>query len=181
VKRTNFFALSAVALRAAGIQVVTVSRAAFHPHVVASGVIKPDAQAREATARKALERAKRLVDLNAMSRAERDLGRPEADSVAAEADAARQDLLRLGVDPESAGWSGGGRAAFSVAAPLAGVVLERSVSPGLLPARSQPLRPVAIHGHDAGAGRIVGQGRRGSMVTSWLGESPVRSIVEPFG
>jgi cobalt-zinc-cadmium efflux system membrane fusion protein len=36
--------LSEEAIRAAGLQVVVVSREAFHPHVVASGVIRPDAQ-----------------------------------------------------------------------------------------------------------------------------------------
>jgi Cu/Ag efflux pump CusA len=36
--------LSEDAMRAAGLQVVVVSREAFHPHVVASGVIRPDAQ-----------------------------------------------------------------------------------------------------------------------------------------
>ena len=43
-EREQILSLSPEALRAAGIQVVTVSREAFHPHVLASGVIKPDAR-----------------------------------------------------------------------------------------------------------------------------------------
>jgi cobalt-zinc-cadmium efflux system membrane fusion protein len=183
--------LSEDAMRAAGLQVVVVSREAFHPHVVASGVIRPDAQkqvvvrarvagrivevladlgdsvragrplariegpevtaaiaryrsaaARDTVARDAVSRADRLLELKAISRAERDRRRAEAEAETAEAEAARQDLIRLGIDPDAAP-SAATPAELTVAAPLSGVVLERHVSPGLLVEKDAPLFAIA--------------------------------------
>ncbi len=184
--------LSEDAVRAAGIEVIPVSREAFHPHVVASGIIRPVAQrtvsvrslvggrvvrvladvgdrvrtgqtlstvegsevtaalaryrtaaAREEAARRALERGEKLLDMKGVSRAEVDLRQSEAESASAEAQAARQDLIRLGLDPRSTSIGEGSLAEFSVVAPMAGVVLSRSVSPGLLVQREAPLFEIA--------------------------------------
>ena len=182
--------LSEDAVRAAGIEVISVSREAFHPHIVASGVIRPVAQksvavralvggrvvrvvadvgdkvragqilvtiegsevtaagaryrtaaAREVAAKGALERGERLLDLKGISRAEVDQRRADAETASAEAAAARQDLLRLGLDP--ANTDAGSRGEFPVVAPMAGVVLSRSVSPGLLLQREEVLFEIA--------------------------------------
>lgn len=184
--------LSGQAIRAAGIEVVPVSRAAFHPHVLASGVVRPVAQksvkvralvagrvvrvradvgdrvragqplasiegsgvtaalarhrtaaSRQEAARRALERAERLVGMKAISHAEVELRRAEAEAASAEAEAARQDLLRLGLDPERPAPGPEGLAEFPVLAPMSGVVLERSVSPGLLVEREAALFEIA--------------------------------------
>ena len=184
--------LSEEVLRAAGVKVVPVSREAFHPHVVASGVIKPDAQksvairarvagrvvqvmadvgqrvkagqslaiiegpevtaalarhrtaaARAAASRKAAERAERLLELKAMSRAEVEARKAEAEAAEAEASAARQDLARLGLNPDSAAGDSDLPSQFSVPSPLAGVVLERAVSPGLLVEKDAALFTIA--------------------------------------
>jgi cobalt-zinc-cadmium efflux system membrane fusion protein len=184
--------LSEDAVRAAGIEVIPVSREAFHPHVVASGIIRPVAQksvtvrslvggrvvrvladvgdrvragqtlstiegsevtavlarcrtavAREEAARRALERGEKLLDMQGLSRAEVDLRRSEAESAAAEAQAARQDLIRLGLDPAGATIGEGSLAEFPLLAPMAGIVLSRSVSPGLLVQREDPLFEIA--------------------------------------
>jgi cobalt-zinc-cadmium efflux system membrane fusion protein len=183
--------LSEEVLRAAGVKVVPVSREAFHPHVVASGVIRPDAQksvairarvagrivqvladvgqrvkagqslaliegpevtaalarhrtaaARAAASRQASERAERLLELKAMSRAEVEARKAEAEATEAEANAARQDLARLGLNPDSVTDSGS-PSQFSVPSPLAGVVLERAVSPGLLVEKEAALFTIA--------------------------------------
>ncbi len=184
--------LTEEALAAAGIRIVPVSREAFHPHVMASGVIKPDAQksvvvrsrvagrvvrvmvdvgdrvradqalavmespdvtaavarhrtavARAAAVRRSVERAERLLELKALSRAEVDSRRAEAEAAAAEEEAARQDLVRLGLDPSEAHPAAGSPPEFQVAAPLAGQVLERAVSPGLLVEREASLFVIA--------------------------------------
>jgi cobalt-zinc-cadmium efflux system membrane fusion protein len=182
-------------MRAAGLQVVVVSREAFHPHVVASGVIRPDAQkqvvvrarvagrivavladlgdsvraglplarlegpevtaaiaryrsasARENVSREALARAERLLEMKAISRAERDRRRAEAEAETAEVEAARQDLVRLGIEPAaatSAAQPAENPAELTVTAPLSGVVLERNISPGLLVEKDAPLFAIA--------------------------------------
>jgi membrane fusion protein, heavy metal efflux system len=184
--------LSEDAVRAAGIEVIPVSREAFHPHIVASGVIRPVAQksvavralvggravrvvadvgdkvragqtlvtiegsevtaalaryrtavAREEAAKGSFERGKNLLDLKGISRAEVDQRRAEAETASAEATAARQDLIRLGLDPENTGIGPGSRGEFLVVAPMAGVVLKRSVSPGLLIQREEVLFEIA--------------------------------------
>lgn len=184
--------LSDDAVRAAGIEVIPVSREAFHPHIVASGVIRPVAQksvavralvggravrvvadlgdkvragqtlvtiegsevtaavaryrtaaAREEAAKGSFERGGKLLDLKGISRAEVDQRRAEAETAAAEAAAARQDLIRLGLDPEKTGIGSASPGEFLVVAPMAGVVLSRSVSPGLLVQREGVLFEIA--------------------------------------
>ena len=174
-------------VRAAGIEAQPLATASFHPHVVASGVIRPvagrsvtlraaasgrvasvavdvgdrvaagrllatlespelnealarfrAAAARHEAARNASERAERLLAQEAISRAESESRRADAAVAMAEADAARQELVRLGLDPAA-----GAHAAFPVTTPLAGTVLSRSVSPGLLVARDAPLFEIA--------------------------------------
>jgi membrane fusion protein, heavy metal efflux system len=98
--------------------------------------------AREAVAKKALERADRLLEITAISRAERDARQADAEAAASEADAARQDVERLGLDPRSSGDSGR-PSEIRVTSPLAGTVLEKSVSPGLLVEKDVPLFVVA--------------------------------------
>jgi cobalt-zinc-cadmium efflux system membrane fusion protein len=166
---------------AARVEAVPVSREAFHPHIVASGVIRPDAQrsvtirsrvpgrvvrvladvgdrvpagktlailegpevtralarhriavARGDAARKAAARADELLAVRAISRAEAESRRAEAEAAEAESEAARQDLFRLGQEPDARVATGDRPAEIRVTAPLAGVVLERNVSPGLL-------------------------------------------------
>jgi cobalt-zinc-cadmium efflux system membrane fusion protein len=179
-------------LRAAGVKVVLVSREVFHPHVVASGAIKPDAQksvtvrarvagrvlqvlpdvgqhveagerlatiegpevttvlarhrtaaARAAASRKSVERAERLLELKALSKAEVEVRKAESEAAEAEASAARQDVLRLGLDPDSTNTNPDSPSQLSVTAPLAGVVMERAVSPGLLVEKDAPLFLIA--------------------------------------
>ena len=169
------------ALVAAGIKVVQVPWEAFHPHVVASGAIRPDSQksvavrarvagrivrvlvdvgdrvttgqplaiiessdvtaalaryrtasAREAAARKAAGRAVRLLELRAISLAETEVRGADAEAAAAEAEAARQDLIRLGLDPDVSASTAHGPAEIPVSAPMSGVVLSSAISPGLL-------------------------------------------------
>ncbi len=100
------------------------------------------AVARETAARKALERADHLLELQAISRADRDARRADAEAASAEAEGARQDLSRLGLDPAAA-TEVGRPAEIAVRAPLAGTVLERSISPGLLVEKGAPLFVVA--------------------------------------
>lgn len=95
------------------------------------------AAVREAAARRALERAERLVALEAMSAAERDSRRTEAEAAAAEATAARQDIARLGLD--AAGEDG----RLSVTTPVAGTVLEVTAVAGGLVEKDAPLAVVA--------------------------------------
>lgn len=184
--------LSAEAVHAGGIQSVPVGREAFHPHVLASGVIRPvlqksvevkarvggrvvrlhvdvgdrvkqgqtlvtiegpevtaavarhrTATARELVTRQALERAESLLDIKAMSHSVVDLRRAEHQSAAAEAEAARQDLVRLGLPPDVAMEEFGNTAEFPVLAPMNGLVLKRDVSPGLLIEREAPLFVIA--------------------------------------
>ncbi|MGH6692280.1 MAG: efflux RND transporter periplasmic adaptor subunit [Gammaproteobacteria bacterium] len=184
--------LSEDAVRAAGIEMIPVAREAFHPHVVASGIIRPVAQksvtvrslvggrlvqvladvgervgtgqtlctiegsevtaalaryrtaaAREEAARRALERGEKLLDMKGLSTAEVDQRRSDAESAAAEAQAARQDLVRLGLDPTSTAIGEGSRTEFPVVAPMAGVVLSKSVSAGLLIQREATLFEIA--------------------------------------
>ncbi len=184
--------LSEDAARAAGIKIVPVSREAFHPHIVASGVIRPvssksvrmtarvagrvvrvladvgdrvqagqilatiegsevtaalarhrTGKVRREAARRSLERAERLLDMQAISRAEVELRRAEAEAVSAEAEAARQELMRLGLDPDAAAPDPGDLAEFPILAPLSGTVLERTVAPGLLVEREAPLFEIA--------------------------------------
>lgn len=173
--------LSEAAVRAAGIRTVPISREVFHPHVVASGVIRPVAQksvtvrapaagrvarvladvgervnvgrtlaevesqeltatvarvrtamARQTAARQSLQRAQALLEMHGISRAEVDLRNADYEAASAEAFAARQDLSRLGLDPEGLTREMPPMAAFPITAPLPGVVLARWVSPGLL-------------------------------------------------
>lgn len=184
--------LSQEAVGAGGIQSVPVTREAFHPHVLASGVIKPvlqksvevkaraggrvvqlrvdvgervkqgqtlatiegpevtaalarhrTATARELATRVALERAERLLEIKAISRAVVDLRRAEHHSAAAEAEAARQDLVRLGLAPDAAMEQFGNTSEFPVLAPMSGVVLRRNVSPGLLVEREASIFEIA--------------------------------------
>lgn len=184
--------LSDDAVRAAGIEVIPVSREAFHPHVVASGVIRPVAQqsvavrspaggrvvrvladvgdrvtrgrtlctlegtdvtaalaryrtaaAREEAARKSLERGEKLLEMKGISGAEVETRRAETAAAAAEASAARQELARLGLDPDAAPADPGARDEIPVAAPMGGVVLSRAVSPGLLVQREASLFEIA--------------------------------------
>jgi len=190
--RSQEVRLAGDAARAAGIKVVPVSREAFHPHIVASGVIRPVSQkdvrmrarvagrvvrvladvgdrvktgqtlatiegseltaalarhrtgtVRRDAARKSLERAERLLEMQAISRAEVELRRAETESVSAEAEAARQELMRLGLDPDAVAPDPGGLAEFPILAPLSGVVLERTIAPGLLVEREAPLFEIA--------------------------------------
>jgi cobalt-zinc-cadmium efflux system membrane fusion protein len=179
-------------LRAAGVRVVPVSREAFHPHVVASGVIRSDAQksvsvrarvggrvvrvladvgervrtgqslaviegpevtavlarlrtaaARAGAAREAAARAERLLELKALSRAEVDARMAEAEAAEAEKEAARQDVARLGLDANGPGLNPDLPSQFSVTAPMSGVVLERTISPGLLVEKEASLFSIA--------------------------------------
>ena len=57
------------------------------------------AAARETATQKNLERAGRLLEAQAISRADRDARLAEAEAAGAEAEASRQDLARLGLDP----------------------------------------------------------------------------------
>src|SRR5262249_8169066 len=100
------------------------------------------AAAREAVARKSVDRAERLLEVSAISRAERDARQAEAEAAAREAGAARQDLERLGLDPKDATASGK-PSETRVVSPLAGTVLERSVTPGLLVEKDAALFTVA--------------------------------------
>jgi len=184
--------LSEGVIKAAGIEVVTVSRETFHPHVVASGVIRPVAQksvtmrslvagrvvrvlvdvgdrvragqplvtiegsevtavlaryrtasARGEAARRSLERAEKLLEIKAISGAEVETRRSEAESASAESEAARQDLVRLGIGPGTAPPIEGALAEFPAVAPMSGIVLTRSVSPGLLVQREASLFEIA--------------------------------------
>jgi cobalt-zinc-cadmium efflux system membrane fusion protein len=100
------------------------------------------AVAREAVARKALERADRLLEVSAISRGERDARQADAEAAASEAEAARQEIERLGLDPRTAA-APGKPSEIRVTSPLAGTVLEKSVSPGLLVDKDVPLFLVA--------------------------------------
>jgi cobalt-zinc-cadmium efflux system membrane fusion protein len=180
------------ALAASGIKVVPVTWEAFHPHVVASGVIRPDSQrsvtvrarvagrvvrvlvdvgeqvrvgqplafiegseitaalarhrtafAREAAARMAADRAARLLELKAMSRAELEARSAEAEAAAAEVAASREDLIRLGLAPDSPRAALTSPAEIAVSTPMAGVVLSRAVAPGLLVDKDASLFEVA--------------------------------------
>jgi cobalt-zinc-cadmium efflux system membrane fusion protein len=173
--------LSEEAVRAAGIATVPVSREVFHPHVVASGVIRPVAEksvmvratasgrvvrvladvgqrvrsgqnlaevesqdltaavarhrtaiARRRAALKSLQRAEALLEIRGISQAEVDLRGAESDVAAAEAEAAGRDLARLGIDPDALAHASSPTSAFTITAPLPGIVLSRAVSPGLL-------------------------------------------------
>lgn len=189
---SRIVALPEEVLRAAGVKLVPVSREAFHPHVVASGVIRPDAQksvmvrarvagrvlqvlsdvgqrvkagqplaiiegpevtaalarhrtaaARAAAARKSAERAERLLELKAMSRAEVEARKAEAEATEAEAGAARQDLVRLGLNPDPVATDPELPSQFTVPSPLIGTVLERAISPGLLVEKDTSLFMIA--------------------------------------
>jgi len=184
--------LSQEVLLAAGIRSVPVSKEVFHPHVVATGVIRPDAQrsvtirsriagrvlrvaadvgdkvasgqllavlegpdvtaaqaryrtalAREAAAKRAAERGAKLLQIGAMSLAEVESRNSEAEVAAAEAAAARQDLTRLGLNPENDASDPSHASEFKITSPLPGIVLERQVSPGLLVDREAALFTVA--------------------------------------
>ena len=184
--------LSNDAVRAAGIEIIPVSRETFHPHVLASGIIRPvaakhvtvrpplsgrvtrvlvdvgdhvkkgqtlaslegsegiavvarhrTAAARAEAARRALERGEKLLEMKGISRAEVDIRRAEAESAAAEAQAARQDLIRLGLDPDDKSLAERTRSELPVTAPMSGVILARSVSSGLLVEREAALFEIA--------------------------------------
>jgi len=100
------------------------------------------AAARESAARAALERADRLLGLRAMSGAEVEVRRTEWEATAAEAGAARDDLVRLGLDPADAATAQPGRQ-YVVRAPMGGVVLERGVTPGLIVEKDAALFAIA--------------------------------------
>jgi cobalt-zinc-cadmium efflux system membrane fusion protein len=105
------------------------------------------AVARETAARKALERAERLLEVAAISRGERDSRQAEAEAASSEAEAARQDLERLGLDLDPhAATDPGKPSEVRVTSPLAGTVLQKSVSPGLLVDKDAPLFVVAALG-----------------------------------
>ena len=95
------------------------------------------AAARESTARRALERAERLLALEGISRAERDARQADAEAAAAEAAGARRDLARLGLDP------GRDEARLTLKAPLAGTVLEVSAVEGGLVEKDAALAVVS--------------------------------------
>ncbi len=190
--RSREVRLSEDTLRTSGIEVIAVTRQSFHPHIVASGVIRPvadrsvavralvggrvvrvladvgervpagqvlaivesaevtaalarhrTAAARHEAARRALERAEKLLAVKAISRGETDLRLAESESAAAEAEAAAQELRRMGLDPGAPQAQQQGTAEFAVRAPMAGVVLRRSVAPGLLVEREAPLFEIA--------------------------------------
>lgn len=189
---TGQVTLSQEVIAAAGIRSVPVSKEVFHPHVVASGVIRPDAQrsviirsriagrivrvavdvgekvgsgqllatlegpevtaalaryrtaiARESAAGRAAERGAKLLQIGALSLAEVEARNAEAEVASAEAAAAKQELLRLGLHPGEEPPDASQASEFRVASPLAGVVLERHVSPGLLVEKETPLFSVA--------------------------------------
>jgi cobalt-zinc-cadmium efflux system membrane fusion protein len=189
---TREIRLSDAAVRAGGIRSVPVQREAFHPHVLASGVIRPvvpksaqvkaraggrvvrlhvdvgdrvrqgqtlatlegsevtaalarhrTADARRIAAREGLKRAERLLEISAISGAVVDLRRAEHQSAAAEAEAARQDLVRLGLAPDAAMEQFGDTSEFQVLAPISGTVLKRGLSPGLLVEREASLFEIA--------------------------------------
>jgi cobalt-zinc-cadmium efflux system membrane fusion protein len=171
--------LSPDAARAAGVEAVPAARDAFRPHLLASGVVRPDptrsvvvrtrvagrvvavqadagdlvtagqklasfegpdataaigrsrtALAKEAVARKALERAERLLAIQAISRAERDARESDLAAAEAELESAGQDLERLGIDASLT--PGSGRPSeIPITAPIAGKVIERTATPGL--------------------------------------------------
>jgi cobalt-zinc-cadmium efflux system membrane fusion protein len=100
------------------------------------------AAAREAAARRALERADRLLEIQAISRADRDARLADAEAASAEAEAAQQDLARLGLGGGGA-TEPGRPAELTIIASLAGTVLERSVSPGLLVEKEASLFVIA--------------------------------------
>ena len=102
--------------------------AALSRHTAAAG--------REAVAREALERAERLLLIEAISRSETERRRVEVEAAAAEARAAEQDIRRLGLDPSRQD----GR--LDVVAPLDGTVLEVSTVEGGLVGREAPLAVV---------------------------------------
>ena len=190
--RAGEVTLDEPAVRAAGIEVLPVSRRTFEATLDAPGVIQPLADrsvavraltdgtvsavfadvgdrvargqrlatiesaeataalarwrvavARQGEAERASERAERLVGLRAISRAEMELRRSQVASASAETEAVRQDLARLGVDPEAASAAAAGPPAISVTAPLAGVVLDRTASAGLLVTKDAALFEVA--------------------------------------
>jgi len=100
------------------------------------------AAARAAAARESLARASRLLEVRGISRGERDARAAETTAADAEAEAARQDLRRLGLDPEGAA-DAAHLAELPIASPLAGTVLERTASPGQLVEKEAPLFVVA--------------------------------------
>jgi cobalt-zinc-cadmium efflux system membrane fusion protein len=104
------------------------------------------ADARAGAARASLARAERLLAIRGISRGERDAREAEATAAAAEAEAARQDLRRLGLDPEGAD-AAAHLAELRITSPLAGTVLERTTSPGQLVEKEAPLFVVADLGH----------------------------------
>ncbi len=191
-ERSQFVHLTEDAVRAASLEVTVVSRETFHPHVTASGVIRPVAQrsvrvravtgglvvrllvdvgdrvqkaqvlatiegpevaaavaryrsaaARRKVARESLHRATDLLDLKAISRAELELRTADAAATAAEADAAHENLVRLGLDPESALAKPGPTSRYSVVSPMKGVIIQRHVSPGLLVEKEEFLFEIA--------------------------------------
>jgi len=91
---------------------------------------------RESVAREALQRAEGLLAIEAISRSETERRRVEAEAASAEAQAARQDMRRLGLDPSRQD----GR--LEVVAPIEGTVLEVSAVEGGLVARETPLAVV---------------------------------------
>jgi cobalt-zinc-cadmium efflux system membrane fusion protein len=99
------------------------------------------AVAREHSVRASQERAERLLDLKAISRAEAEVRRAEAEAASAEALAARHDLARFGVDATSA--SGNEPLELRVVSPQGGVVLERTASPGQVVEKDASLLAVA--------------------------------------
>jgi membrane fusion protein, heavy metal efflux system len=104
------------------------------------------AVARAAAARESLARAERLLEIRGISRGERDARAAEATAADAEAEAARQDLRRLGLEPETTD-DVAHLAELKIASPLAGTVLERAASPGQLVEKEAPLFVVADLAH----------------------------------
>lgn len=103
------------------------------PDVSATIARQRTADAKAGVARRALDRADRLLRLQAISEAERESRAADSEAADAEQAAAHQDLRALGIQGTDAS------AVAEVAAPMAGVVLEKSASPGLQVERDAPL------------------------------------------
>ena len=103
------------------------------PEVTATVARLRTADAKADAARRSLERADRLLAVQAISRAERETRAAETEVSAAEAVAARQDVGALNVRGRT------GTAAAAIVAPVGGVVLEKVAAPGLLVDKDAPL------------------------------------------
>ena len=103
------------------------------PDVTATIARLQTAEAKADSARRSLERADRLLAVQAISRAERETRGAETEVASAEAVAARQDVRALNVRGRTAA------AAADIVAPVGGVVLEKVAAPGLQVDKDAPL------------------------------------------